>query len=197
MEVDRAGKTPRTTQIDMPKYIAFLRAINVGGHQVKMDQLRSLFEELGFTNVETFIASGNVIFDAKSPKSKPLESRIQKHLLKSLGYEVTTFIRSVSELAAIAKYEPFSPDDIQVETHTLYVAFLAEPLSKAAISNLLSKASAIDGFQVNDREIYWLYRRENGESKFYGTFLEKTIGKLPVTVRNVNTVQRLAKKYCK
>lgn len=181
----------------MPKYIAFLRAINVGGHQVKMDQLRSLFEELGFTNVETFIASGNVIFDAKSTKSKSLESKIEKHLLKSLGYEVTTFIRSVSELAAIAKYEPFSPDDIEVETHTLYVAFLAEPLAKAAISNLLSKASAIDGFHVNDREIYWLYRRENGESKFYGTFLEKTIGKLPVTVRNVNTVQRLAKKYCK
>ena len=112
----------------MPKYVAFLRAINVGGHQVKMDHLRSLFEELGFTNVETFIASGNVIFDARSSKS--LETKIEKHLLKSLGYEVKTFVRSVPELAAIAKYQPFSADEIEVETHTLYVAFLAEPPPK-------------------------------------------------------------------
>jgi uncharacterized protein (DUF1697 family) len=46
----------------MPKYVAFLRAINVGGHTVKMDHLRRLFEALGFTNVETFIASSDVVF---------------------------------------------------------------------------------------------------------------------------------------
>jgi len=180
----------------MPKYIAFLRAINVGGHLVKMDQLRDLFAEPGFTNVETFIASGNVIFDAKTSNSKSLETRIEKHLFKSLGYEVKTFIRSVPELAAISRYQPFDADEIEVATHTLYVGFLAEAPGKASIKNLLAKASPVDDFHLNDREIYWLYRREHGESKFYGSVLEKAIG-MQATLRNVNTVQRLAKKYCK
>jgi uncharacterized protein (DUF1697 family) len=80
----------------MPKFVAFLRAINVGGHLVKMDELRGLFEALGFTNVETFIASGNVIFDSKATNVKSLERKIEKHLEASLGYAVTTFIRSVA-----------------------------------------------------------------------------------------------------
>ncbi|HXW01123.1 MAG TPA: DUF1697 domain-containing protein, partial [Anaerolineae bacterium] len=54
----------------LPKYIAFLRAINVGGHTVKMDYLRRLFEEMGFSKVETFIASGNVIFEAVAKSTK-------------------------------------------------------------------------------------------------------------------------------
>jgi len=61
----------------LAKYIAFLRAINVGGHTVKMDHLRSLFEALGFSNVETFIASGNVIFESKSKSTRALERRLR------------------------------------------------------------------------------------------------------------------------
>ena len=84
------------------RYVAFLRAINVGGrHLVKMDALRRLFEELGFTNVETFIASGNVVFESKSRSAASLEKAIEAHLQKSLGYEVKTFIRSESEVAEI------------------------------------------------------------------------------------------------
>jgi uncharacterized protein (DUF1697 family) len=70
----------------MPKYVAFLRAINVGGHTVKMDYLRHLFETLGLSNVETFIASGNVIFDSPSRNTKTLEKKIERHLLEKLGY---------------------------------------------------------------------------------------------------------------
>jgi len=77
----------------MPKYVAFLRAINVGGHTVKMDHLRGLFEALSFSNVETFIASGNVIFDTKSKDQQTLERKIEKHLRETLGYAVTTFDR--------------------------------------------------------------------------------------------------------
>lgn len=180
----------------MTKYVAFLRAINVGSHLVKMDQLRSLFAELGFENVETFIASGNVIFDTKSRNSKTLEGKIEKHLLGSLGYEVTTFLRTIPELAAISKFKPFSDEDLEAETHTLYVGFTADPLPKASVNNLLDKRSLVDDFNVNNREVYCLHRREHGDSKFYGALLERTIA-TRATVRNVNTVVRLAKKYCK
>jgi uncharacterized protein (DUF1697 family) len=178
----------------MPKYIAFLRAINVGSHVVKMDQLRALFIELGLENVETFIASGNVIFDSRS-LAKSLEPRIEKHLKQSLGYEVKTFLRSTSELAAINQYRSFGEEELNAEGNTLYVGFLAVPPSESAKQLLISKSSPIDGFHVNDRELYWLYRSNNGDSKFYGGLLEKTLG-MPATLRNFNTVQRLAKKYC-
>src|SRR5262245_28636766 len=91
----------------MPRYIAFLRAINVGGHTVKMDHLRSLFEAMGFRNVSTFIASGNVIFESKSKNPRAIEKQIEGHLRELLGYEVVTFVRTESEVRAIAEYEAF------------------------------------------------------------------------------------------
>src|SRR6266542_3017759 len=90
----------------MSKHIAFLRAINVGGHNVQMTALRQLFESLGFSNIETFIASGNVIFDAKAGSTKALEKKIETCLHEALGYKVEAFIRTGAELAKIAKYQP-------------------------------------------------------------------------------------------
>ena len=87
--------------IPMQRYIAFLRAINVGGHTVKMDALRVLFESLGFINVETFIASGNVLFETPDGDPQEMETKIEACLRSALGYEVATFIRTRAELAAI------------------------------------------------------------------------------------------------
>ncbi len=78
----------------MTRTIAFLRAINVGGHTVKMDVLRRHFELLGYTDVETFIASGNVIFTAPSHNAQMLEMTIENKLREALGYEVATFLRT-------------------------------------------------------------------------------------------------------
>ena len=87
----------------MPRYAAFLRAINVGGRVVKMEALRRFFESLDFANVETVIASGNVLFDASSKSEKALEKKIQDHLHTKLGYEVATFVRSPAEMDAIVR----------------------------------------------------------------------------------------------
>ncbi len=91
----------------MPRFVAFLRAVNVGGRVVKMGELRTLFESLGLRSVETFIASGNVIFESNGRSVPSLERRIEDHLRKALGYEVKTFVRTDAEVAAIAKYKPF------------------------------------------------------------------------------------------
>jgi uncharacterized protein (DUF1697 family) len=179
----------------MPKFIAFLRAINVGNHTVKMDQLRRLFEELGFANVETFIASGNVIFDGKAKDVRSLEAKIEKHLEKALGYEVSTMVRSTKELAAIAEHQAFKKNELDAEGNTLFIGFLSAQPSSESAKKLMALASEIDGFHINERELYWLYRRKNGESKFYGPILEKTVG-VKATLRNANTIARLVKKYC-
>ncbi len=183
----------------MPKYIAFLRAINVGGHTVKMERLKKLFETLGFTNVETFIASGNVIFDSSSKNTKTLktlsaveglEKKIEAHLQKSLGYEVSTFIRSSSELVEIAGYKPFPETEI-AKSHALFIGFLQAPPSTEARKKLLSVDSKIDRFHIHGRELYWLFLGTRfPDSKFSGPLLEKTLG-MPATIRNSTTVKKL------
>ena len=119
----------------MKIYIAFLRAINVGGHNVKMDYLKSLFEEIGFSNVETFIASGNVIFETAKKDRKKLELEIEKHLFKSLGYEVVTFIRTFAELEEINKYQAF-PKSKYEKAKANCVGFIKNPLNKESLKIL-------------------------------------------------------------
>ncbi len=82
------------------KTIAFLRAINVGGHTVKMDHLCGLFEQMGFSGVETFIASGNVIFDAPVEAGRGLEEQIEAHLRQALGMPTT--LRNVTTVRKLA-----------------------------------------------------------------------------------------------
>ena len=177
----------------MPKYVALLRAINVGGHTVKMDYLRSLFEAIDLSNVETFIASGNVIFDSKSKDPQPLERKIEKHLQEALGYEVKTFVRGLSELAAVANYKPFR--DSELNTHALYIGFFAERPGAQATKKLLSFSGEVDDLHVHGREVYWLCRTTRmSDSKFSGALLEKTLG-VRVTFRNSTTIRKLAAKY--
>jgi len=178
----------------MPKYVAFLRAINVGGHTVKMDYLRGLFEALGFTNVETFIASGNVIFDSPSRTAKTLERKIEASLELTLGYPVATFIRSTSELAEIASYKPFPERELNTPGNTLYIGFMPDSPSEAAHQKLFALSLKSDHFQLHNREIYWLCRTSFRDSEFSGARLEKTLG-MPATLRNRTTVKKLAAKY--
>ena len=175
------------------RYFAFLRAINVGGRTVKMDQLRTLFEALRFTDVSTFIASGNVIFHAAETDTRALEERIERHLRKSLGYEVATFIRTTAELAAVAEYVPF-PDEPEFPGARLWITFLRDPLSDEASRGLLTLRSHMDDFHSHGREYYWLRRGKFMESLATGPKLEKVI-KVPGTARNQNTIRRLLAKF--
>lgn len=180
----------------MPKYVAFLRAINVGGHTVKMDYLREAFESLGFRNVETFIASGNVIFDSTSKSTPALEKKIEKCLLQKLGYEVATFIRSTTELADIAQHKPFADSELNAAGNVLYIGFMARSPSDAAKEKLLASTTRTDDFHLNNREVYWLIRTNFSESPFSGARLEKILG-MQATLRNSTTVRKIAAKYQK
>ncbi len=160
-----------------------------------MDHLRSLFEALGFANVETFIASGNVIFDSNTRNPQALERKIEKHLQGALGYEVATFIRSTSELKAVARYEPFSKAELNKGGHSLYVGFVANEPGEPAKQKLLAYCGEIDDLHVQGREVYWLCRTTRmSDSKFSGALLEKILG-MQATFRNSTTVRKIAAKY--
>lgn len=172
------------------KYVAFLRAINVGGNRVvKMDRLRALFEDLGYSGVATFIASGNVLFTSASADAAALEARIERHLAKALGYEVATFVRTADELAAIARHDPFTLGS-SAEKTTLMIAFLRSAPSPAARERVMSLRTASDDFHVRGRELYWLLRSNFSQSTVSGSALEKALG--PATMRSITTVRKLA-----
>lgn len=176
----------------MPKLLAFLRAINVGGHTVKMDNLRHLFENMGLSGVETFIASGNVIFQTTLQPDRALEQRIEGGLKEALGYPVATFIRTPAELAEIVQFQPF-PQPVLDAAAALNVAFLPTNPTPEAFHKLMALRTEIDDFRVHGREFYWLCRVKQSESTLSGAMFEKAVG-TPATMRGINTLRRLAAK---
>jgi len=177
----------------MPRFTAFLRAINVGGGRtVKMDILRGIFESLGFSEVETFIASGNVVFKTRTKNSKALERKIEKRLRQELGYEVAVFIRTSAELVEIANYEPFPESKTDALT-ARNVIFLADALDQKLTKKVKALRTDSDEFRVRGRETYWLRRRKR-RVPFSTVPLEKILGR-PFTVRSSDTVRKIAGKY--
>jgi uncharacterized protein (DUF1697 family) len=178
----------------MSRVIAFLRAINIdGGRTVKMSVLRRLFETLGFSNVATFIGSGNVLFETRAKNSRILEKKIGKRLRDVLGYEVAVFIRADVELAKIANYKPFSQSKID-DAAEFNIVFLGDTLDEKRKQMMAALKTNTDEFRVHGREIYWLRHKKPHGSTFSTVPLEKTLGRA-FTVRCANTVRRLAAKY--
>jgi len=176
----------------MHHYVAFLRGINLGNRRIKMEQLRALFEALKFQEVSTFIASGNVLFASKMADARDVENSIQRHLEKSLGYAVDTFVRTRAELAAVAAFQPFSKVDLEDSANTVHVGFLKEPLGSAAQRGLLACGTEVDEFSVEGREYYWLCRIKTNESKVWTSPSMKAV-KLPsATMRNLTMIRKMA-----
>ncbi len=174
----------------MKKYVAFLRAINVGGTKIiKMNNLKKYFESFGCINVQTYIQSGNVIFEAK--ESIELEEKIEKHLEKMLGYKVETFLRTMDEVAKIVSKPAYEPQGEE----TLHVVFLRnrQSVDKKTEQSLLSLRSEADDFAVKGSEVYNL-RRDRDKSIFSNNLIEKTL-KVEATTRNINTLRKIVEKH--
>jgi len=175
----------------MRRYAALLRALNVGGHTVTMARLRELFEQAGLSGVETVIASGNVIFGTSARAVAPLERRIERHLHEALGYAVATFIRTPDELARVVRARPFKPSAVAESGTRVFVAFLGREPTTRRRQDALALRTGTDDLVVDGREIYWLCRVPANEASVSGAMLEKALD-LPVTVRNITTVRKLA-----
>jgi uncharacterized protein (DUF1697 family) len=177
----------------MPQYIAFLGGINLGKRRVKMDHLASIFEALGFKDVKTFIASGNVIFETRSADAASLERKIEAHLEKSFGYEVLTFLRTRAEVAATVIQSPFL-DDPGTDGCSYYVGFLKQPLGEAAAQRVVSLGTENDTFRVQGRQMFWRVAGKLTGSLVKSNVLNRAIG-TPCTLRNITTVRKLAALY--
>jgi uncharacterized protein (DUF1697 family) len=155
-----------------------------------MTALKSIFESMKFGEVETFIASGNVIFTSKLAAPR-LEVQIEKRLEEALGYPVTTFLRTVNEISAVAERNPFGRPI--PPGGRMYIAFLRGQPTSSVRQMVAALSTPSDEFTVHGRELYWLCAVPSLKSIMSGTTLEKVLGQ-PATLRNLNTVRRLAEK---
>ena len=178
----------------MALYVAFLRGMNLGKRRIKNDELREEFEQLGFADVATFRASGNVVFEAPRQSEAKLTATIEVGLGDALGYAVPVFLRSGAEVAAIAAREPFEPKLVAASKGKLQVSLLAKKPSAAAAKKALALASEEDLLAIDGRELYWLPSGGILESDLDLDAIEAIVGR--DTRRTMGTIEQIAAKYC-
>jgi uncharacterized protein (DUF1697 family) len=167
--------------------------MNLGKRRIKNEELRAEFEALEFEDVATFRASGNVIFDADAKGEAALTKKIEKGLGESLGYEVTTFLRPIAEVAAIASREPFKAKQVEASKGKLQVLLLAKKPTAAARKTVLALASDEDQLAIDGRELFWLPRAGTIESDLDLKAIDAAFGK--GTMRTKGTIDQIAAKH--
>jgi uncharacterized protein (DUF1697 family) len=182
----------------MTRYAAFLRGINVGGHNVKSDQLKQIFGGMGLHDVSTFIASGNVVFttDGGADEDRAsLERRIEASLKDALGYEAATFLRTDQELAEIAELDAF-PDISRKEGDGTFILFLRDAPPANVRKAVEALSNEHDVFRVHGSNLYWLRRGSLLDATVSDKALAQALGtRTEMTNRNMNTIRRMAAKY--
>lgn len=179
----------------MDRYVAFLRGMNLGNRRIKNDELRRHFEAMGFREVTTFRASGNVIFSTpKREAEAKLAARVEAELDERLGYDVPVFLRSAEELAAVAAREPFDAKTVARSKGKLQVSFLRKKPTAAARRKALALATGEDLLAIEGRELYWLPSGGISESDLDLKAIDTALG--AGTLRTIGTVEQIAAK-CK
>lgn len=158
-----------------------------------MSQLAKLFESFGFLAVETFIASGNVLFESVEENNVAVETAIASGLQAALGYDVSTFVRSLHELVSIVDYEAFPAETLD-KAGAFNISFLSNPLSDEQMHTLMVLETDVDSFVSHGREIYWLCSVKQSQSTFSSAVMERRLG-IRTTFRGVNTLRRVISKY--
>jgi uncharacterized protein (DUF1697 family) len=167
--------------------------MNVGGHRLTNAELRAHFVAIGFNDVATFRASGNVVFVAEAQPPRELEEHIEQGLAVALGYEAPTFIRAARELQAIAALQPFTPEQLAASAGKLQVALLSEPASASARKAVAALAGERDRLAFGERELYWLPSGGILDSTLDMTAISRLLGVM--TMRTMGTIQQLTSKH--
>lgn len=177
----------------MSTYIVLLRAVNVGGTgKLSMADFRAVMKRLGYENIETYIQSGNAVFDAKKPAAavaRELAAALEKHT----GAPVGVILRTHEELGRVIKANPFAAEAAAdgARVHVAFLAGQALPTAGPAFEAIATRYPARrDRYHLAGDAIYFHFPDGAGESKFTGKALEKAIGVIG-TGRNWNTVLKL------
>jgi len=174
----------------MAEFISLLRGINVSGQKsIRMPELKNLYESLGFTEVRTYLQSGNVIFAPAGPDPDEMAATIRTGIQRDFGFDVTVFVRDADDFQWLLDKNPFLHGRSEDPTK-LHVTFLSEPPAQEKLDSLVKPASGNDEFVIIGRDVFLFCPDGYGRTKLSNTFLERKLG-LPATTRNWNTVNAL------
>jgi len=174
----------------MPAYIAMLRGINVSGQKiVKMDHLRELCTGLGFRNIETYVQSGNIVFQTPMENPATVSKRIGETIHDSLGFDTTVIIRTAEKMRDVITNNPFLKEK-DIDSSKLHITFLSETAQKASLKNLETLSLGLDRFYAAPHEIYLYCPRGYGRTKLSNNAVEKALS-VRATTRNWKTTNTL------
>lgn len=169
-------------------YLALLRGINVSGHKkIKMTELKTLFEDLGFGKVQTYIQSGNVVFESTS--AEDLESRIATKIQEQFGFEVAVICRTAAEMEAVVARNPFA-EMVGFEAEKLHVTFLQQAPSAEKLEALKAFTFEPEMYSVSGQEIFVYCFNGYGNTKLENAFFEKKLN-VKASTRNWRTINKL------
>jgi uncharacterized protein (DUF1697 family) len=173
----------------MSKFIALLRGINVSGQkQIKMSDLKTLFEATGFQDVKTYIQSGNVIFSAKEKSKRKLGNKSSLAIKSKYGFDVRVIVITPDEIECVLKNNPFFKNKKDAEK--LYVIFLSENPLVENIKKLNAINYSPEEYVIDGRYIYLFVPNGYGKAKLNNNLFENKL-KVFGTTRNWNTVNKL------
>lgn len=176
----------------MPSYLALFRAVNVSGHNIiKMEHLRKLMEASGYTNVATYIQSGNVVFDAEETDKGKVGRAIEVLLYKEYGHDVFTFILDEADLIKVIDSNPYTgrePEPSGIKKY--FVTFLAGEATTQGLDQMRKFNRGDDDFKAVGSNIYLKLTQSAADSKLSNSFIEAKMS-LKSTTRNWNTTLKL------
>ncbi len=174
----------------MPRYLALLGSINVGGNRLAMADLRAAFEAEGFSSVETVVSSGNVLFDHPERPDEGLEEKLGLMMHDRFGFDSVALVRSRAALAAAIADNPFAADGEEQFVHTLFLDGQPEPEDFARLDR---ERTGPERLAMGDRALHIDYCAGVGESKLVGAFIERRLH-LRGTARNMRSMRRILAK---
>ena len=180
----------------MQTYLSLLRGINVSGQKkIKMADLKKLYEDLGFSEVTTYIQSGNVIFKTKKTKEVILEESIKAGIEKIFGFDVPVLVLTHEELLSLADSNPYKNRDL--DHKFLHFTLLSTPPDPKKIKAVSDMKFPGEEFTITKRVVYLCLPNGYGRTKLNNNFFESKL-KVQATTRNLKSVYKLlelAKEY--
>ncbi|WP_428225371.1 DUF1697 domain-containing protein [Flavobacterium sp.] len=178
----------------MYKYLALLRGINVSGHNmIKMEELKTLLEQMGFQNVVTYIQTGNVFIETEEENTASIGFKIKQEIFKTWGYEVPVMIIEKNDLEKAIQNNPYLKEE-NVDTSKIYFSFLNKELNSNAIHDLKMSQVKPDEATIDQNRLYLKYIKGAGKTRMDNKYIEKKLNVLS-TIRNYNTVTKLLEMF--
>lgn len=178
----------------MTTHLALLRGINVSGHNMmKMEALKTMLENIGFTNVRTYLQSGNVFVDTEEESASKVGFIIKQEIFKVFGHEVPVVVITKEDLELCFKNNPYLKEK-DIDTKKLYVAFVSVTLKKESINDLKISQFKPDEASIDGNRIFIKYAVGAGKTRFDQKYIEKKLN-VTATIRNWNTVTNLLNMY--